>query len=44
LGSGQADKATELRGTIAKNAPQWMVDSMDGQLDKLGKLLAASPA
>lgn len=44
LGSGQADKATELRGTIARNAPQWMVDSMDGQLDKLGKLLAASPA
>jgi hypothetical protein len=44
LGSGQADRANALREKLAKSAPQWMLDSMNDQLGKLGKLLAASPA
>ena len=44
LGSGQADQASALREKLAKSAPQWMLDSMNDQLGKLGKLLAASSA
>ncbi|HEX5153111.1 MAG TPA: TRAFs-binding domain-containing protein [Parafilimonas sp.] len=48
LGTGQKDKADELKNKIIKGdddwvPEQWMIDSMNDQLDKLAKLLEKAP-
>ena len=49
FGTGQKDKADELKNKIIKGdskwvPEQWMVDTMNEQLDKLAKLLEKEPA
>jgi hypothetical protein len=43
-GSGEQQKAAQLRNELAASAPEgWMTDTMDEQLNKLVALLAAAP-
>lgn len=43
VGSGQADKAAALDATIRASAPEdWMVQTMDAQIESLRKLMAAA--
>jgi hypothetical protein len=49
LGTGQKDKADELKSKIIKgdskwSPEQWMIDTMNDQLDKLANLLEKAPA
>ncbi len=47
-GTGQKEEADKLKETISKGTPEWvparwMIDTMNGQLDQLSKLLENTP-